>query len=37
VLHVARPERVRAAASHAVEHEGVPPLDEPIPTDPVAP
>jgi hypothetical protein len=37
VLHVARPERVRSAASHAVEHEGVPPLDEPIPTDPVTP
>ena len=31
VLHFARPEQVKAAASHAVEHEGVPPLNEPIP------
>jgi amino acid transporter len=31
VLHVTRPERVRSAARHAVEHHGVPALDEPIP------
>jgi len=31
VLQVARPDRVRLAARHAVEHQGVPPLDEPIP------
>ena len=31
ILHFARPEKVRAAAAHAVEHHGVPPLDEPIP------
>jgi hypothetical protein len=39
VLHVARPERVRSAARHAVEHEGVPPLDEPVPVvaDPATP
>src|ERR1700733_12924341 len=30
VLHVARPDRVRSAAQHAVEHEGVPALDEPV-------
>jgi amino acid transporter len=29
VLHVARPERVRLAARHAIEHQGVPALDEP--------
>ena len=39
VLHVARPDRVRSAAQHAVEHEGVPALDEPVSvaTGPVAP
>ncbi len=31
ILHFARPEQVKAAASHAVEHHGVPALDEPIP------
>ena len=31
ILHFTRPEQVRNAASHAVEHEGVPALDEPIP------
>ncbi len=30
ILHFARPAQVRAAAQHAVEHHGVPPLDEPI-------
>jgi amino acid transporter len=30
-LHFARPEQVKAAAAHAVEHQGVPALDEPIP------
>jgi hypothetical protein len=30
VLHVTRPERVRSAAQHAVEHHGVPSLDEPV-------
>jgi amino acid transporter len=31
IVHITRPEQVRNAARHAVEHEGVPPLDEPIP------
>ncbi|MGO9499044.1 MAG: APC family permease [Solirubrobacteraceae bacterium] len=31
ILHFTRPAQVRAAASHAVEHHGVPALDEPIP------
>lgn len=31
ILHFTRPEQVKAAAGHAVEHHGVPPLDEPIP------
>lgn len=31
VLHFARPQQVRLAARHALEHEGVPALDEPIP------
>ncbi|MHB1568989.1 MAG: APC family permease [Solirubrobacteraceae bacterium] len=31
VLHFARPEQVRMAARHAVEHHGVPAVDEPIP------
>ena len=31
ILHFTRPEQVRAAARHAVEHHGVPALDEPIP------
>jgi amino acid transporter len=31
ILHFTRPEQVRLAARHAVEHEGVPALDEPIP------
>jgi amino acid transporter len=31
ILHFARPEQVKAAAAHAVEHKGVPALDEPIP------
>jgi amino acid transporter len=31
VLHFARPQQVREAAQHAVEHHGVPALDEPIP------
>ena len=31
ILHFTRPAQVRAAASHAVEHQGVPALDEPIP------
>jgi amino acid transporter len=31
VLHFTRPAQVRAAAAHAVEHHGVPALDEPIP------
>lgn len=31
ILHFARPAQVRAAAAHAVEHHGVPALDEPIP------
>ncbi|HWE07878.1 MAG TPA: APC family permease [Solirubrobacteraceae bacterium] len=31
ILHFTRPEQVRLAARHAVEHQGVPPLDEPIP------
>lgn len=31
VLQVTRPDRVRAAAGHAVAHEGVPALDEPVP------
>ncbi|HET8979802.1 MAG TPA: APC family permease [Solirubrobacteraceae bacterium] len=31
ILHFARPENVRLAARHAVEHHGVPALDEPIP------
>jgi amino acid transporter len=31
ILHFARPDQVRAAARHAVEHHGVPALDEPIP------
>jgi amino acid transporter len=30
-LHFTRPEQVRNAARHAVEHHGVPPLDESIP------
>ena len=30
-LHVTRPNEVRLAARHAVEHEGVPALDEPVP------
>ncbi len=30
ILQVTRPERVRLAARHAVEHGGVPPLDEPL-------
>jgi len=30
VLHVTRPNEVRLAARHAVEHEGVPALDEPV-------
>ncbi len=29
-LQITRPDRVQAAARHAVEHEGVPPLDEPL-------
>jgi amino acid transporter len=31
VLHFTRPEQVQMAARHAVEHHGVPALDEPIP------
>ncbi len=31
ILHVARPEQVRLAAQHAVEHHGVPAMDEPVP------
>jgi amino acid transporter len=31
ILHLTHPERVRAAAGHAVQHHGVPPLDDPIP------
>lgn len=31
ILQLTRPDRVRLAAQHAVEHEGVPPLDEPLP------
>ena len=31
ILHFTRPEQVRNAAQHAVEHHGVPALDEPIP------
>lgn len=31
-LQITRPDRVRDAARHAVEHEGVPPLDEPLTT-----
>jgi amino acid transporter len=31
ILHFTRPEQVRLAARHAVEHRGVPPIDEPIP------
>ncbi len=31
VLHFTRPAQVKAAAGHAVEHHGVPALDEPIP------
>jgi amino acid transporter len=31
ILHFTRPNQVRLAARHAVEHHGVPPLDEPIP------
>ncbi len=31
VLHFTRPEQVRNAARHAVEHHGVPALDEPMP------
>ena len=31
VLQITRPDRVRLAAQHAVEHEGVPALDEPLP------
>jgi len=31
ILHFARPTEVEAAAAHAVEHHGVPALDEPIP------
>ena len=31
ILHFTRPEQVRAAARHAVEHHGVPALDEAIP------
>jgi amino acid transporter len=31
ILQMRHPERVRAAARHAVEHEGVPALDEPLP------
>lgn len=31
ILHFTRPEQVRLAARHAVEHHGVPPIDEPIP------
>ena len=31
ILHFTRPRQVRLAARHAVEHEGVPALDEPIP------
>ncbi len=31
ILHFTRPEQVRLAARHAIEHEGVPALDEPIP------
>jgi amino acid transporter len=31
ILHFTRPEQVRNAARHAVEHHGVPALDEPIP------
>jgi amino acid transporter len=31
ILHFTRPEQVRTAAAHAVEHHGVPALDEPIP------
>ncbi len=31
ILQLTRPEQVRLAARHAVEHQGVPPLDEPIP------
>lgn len=30
VLRITRPDRVRLAARHAVEHEGVTPLDEPL-------
>jgi hypothetical protein len=30
VLELTRPDKVRAAARHAVEHHGVPALDEPI-------
>jgi len=30
ILQVTRPDRVRLAAQHAVEHHGVPPLDEPL-------
>ena len=36
ILHFARPAQVRAAAAHAVEHHGVPALDEPIPASPGA-
>ncbi len=37
VLEVTRPEKVRAAAQHAVEHHGVPALDEPIPLTDASP
>jgi amino acid transporter len=36
VLHFTRPQQVANAARHAVEHEGVPALDEPIPVSPGA-
>ncbi len=36
VLHFTRPEQVRRAARHAVEGQGVPPIDEPIPMGPDA-
>ncbi|MDQ6818492.1 MAG: APC family permease [Actinomycetota bacterium] len=38
ILQLTRPEQVRLAARHAIEHHGVPALDEPLPagTDPPA-
>jgi len=36
ILHFARPAEVQAAAAHAVEHHGVPALDEPIPHPEIA-